>query len=567
VPSQVTRRVYKDLLSVGQASGFIRLPLEGKEKTEANPRGFGPIDSSVDSSEEVESPLTTQHTKSRSFDSETFRNLDISITPQGSRSPRMSDDGLRDETVPPVNRAKALLSMPLPGKSGSPRFTGQNPKEDLRGFLDEFEYQAEQAGLSDQEKKKELCRYVTSYSIKELWKAQSQYREGTWDEYKSAILAKYPEVEEKEKYTVAKMVDYVSDWRDKRLRSLAKFGQFDRGFDQRVAWLEDRAKISKEEKARLYWKVFHPKLREQLETRIIAGHPNLDPHEEYTMTQIRNAVRWVFGRKDKKKVYDSDTSDSGDDSEDDDSNEFTRAEEEAREKKRRSGRKTSGLSRDRDGQHKRKPEENDVLKEMFNQLNLRSEKEANERRQLQTSVLALHHRLDRQGASGANDNRVPNNPSTPQRWEGNGGYRPNNRGPDQASNRGPSPYSPMSNGNNPARYDNLNKVLNFDNQASSSNYTRGQSSAPGFSNPSRPIYCIWCGSNGHSRIYCADLRAALESGQVKKDPNSNNLLLPTGMAIPRGDSNTTLKERVSKAMSVNTQFFESYFLNAAPVQE
>jgi hypothetical protein len=555
---KATRSTYRKLLSVGRAPGFVRVPLQGKERVEANPRGFGPQEAG---SEEGESPLTTQYTESVEVD----QHISLRV---GSNTPsapgRMSDRGeapQEEEAPQQRERVQVMVQMPLPGKSGSPQFTGKKPKEELRGFLDEFEYLADEAGLDDQEKKQSVSRYVSPYAIRELWKAQPEYQgEYSWDEYKHAILAKYPEVEEKEKYTVAKMNAYVEKWRKLKIRNLEQFGEFDRGFDQRIAWLEARGKISEEEKERLYWHAFPKSLKGRLEDRIIAGHPDLDPDDEYTLDQIRGAVKWVLKRKGKRMIYESESDDS--DLEDDWEVNGRSSRYDDEEIGRHAGerKKASSLRRDSVDKIKKEPEETNALRDMIDQLNIRSEKDAAERRKVQSSLVALHQRLDRQEAEGASPiNRGSNNMPF-QRWEGQGGSRSINRYP-ESFNRS----APMFNGNNPPRFDNSNRSPGYANQMRSPN-VQVPGNPVGYHNSTRPIYCAWCGSNAHSKMYCDDLKEALAKQEVIREANSNNLLLPTGVAIPRGEQYDTLKDRVRKAMAVSAQYFESYFQNATPVQ-
>jgi hypothetical protein len=50
-------------------------------------------------------------------------------------------------------QADATAPMPQPGKSGSPKFDGINTHETLPKFIKDFEYYANKAGLSEQQKK------------------------------------------------------------------------------------------------------------------------------------------------------------------------------------------------------------------------------------------------------------------------------------------------------------------------------------------------------------------------------------------------------------------------------
>jgi hypothetical protein len=436
---------------------------------------------------------------------------------------------LGPEPTPPLEEQALLLptmatEMPKPNKPGSPFFDGTNPG-DIIGFIDEFEYHAKKANLNDGEKKKEIGRY-TKLSIREIWEAQPQFANeaGTFEQYKKDILSKYPEVDEKGKYSIAKFNSYVATWRAKRMRDLAEFGQFDRGFDLRASWIGTGERWSNGEKARLYWRAFSSAMQERLEDRIVSGNPGLDPQAEYSIDQIRKAVQWVLGRPRRRK-HDSD--DDGSDEEETPG--FTKAEETALLMKRRGKLAASKAQWQEPEDVKIKKEETSVVKDILAQLNVQAEKDAEDRREIRSSLTALQNQM----------NRRANQPQAPvkagienQRW-----------GAPSNNNFGTGNHFPIPN--------------NVGSTAQPFSLNRPQTG-----NPNRPIFCAFCGSNEHSKMYCQELNRYEKEGRVKKDPNSNYLIMPSGVPIPRGPPGATLKERVDQAMH-HVSFYESYFPNAA----
>ena len=112
------------------------------------------------------------------------------------------------ELVSGVNLQKNKMAtnnrhrMPKPGEKNAPSFDTEKPEE-LGRFFDRIEDWFNEEGITDdEEKKKKIVRYLDADSEVQ-WKALAKFASGTFDEFKSQVMASYPAAEEVMKGSVA----------------------------------------------------------------------------------------------------------------------------------------------------------------------------------------------------------------------------------------------------------------------------------------------------------------------------------------------------------------------------
>ncbi|PBK70573.1 hypothetical protein ARMSODRAFT_884721, partial [Armillaria solidipes] len=87
--------------------------------------------------------------------------------------------------------------MPRPTSRDAPKFNSDEP-ENLRRFLGQMEDLFSDYSITDDdEKKKKLVRY-TDARTEEEWQALEEYDNGTFTEFKEAVLKNYPEAADTE---------------------------------------------------------------------------------------------------------------------------------------------------------------------------------------------------------------------------------------------------------------------------------------------------------------------------------------------------------------------------------
>jgi hypothetical protein len=124
----------------------------------------------------------------------------------------------RERSVPMPTR-----KMPKPGEKNAPTFDTGKPEE-LGRFFERMEDWFVDEGIeNDLDKKKRIVRYLDPDSEVQ-WKALSKFIEGTFDEFKTQVMASYPKAEEVMKGSVAalkrkiaKLGSIAADERDELL--------------------------------------------------------------------------------------------------------------------------------------------------------------------------------------------------------------------------------------------------------------------------------------------------------------------------------------------------------------
>jgi hypothetical protein len=81
--------------------------------------------------------------------------------------------------------------MPQPGEKNAPEFDVDKPQELHRFFERMDDWYTIESIVVDAEKKRRLVRY-TDVDTEQQWKAMPEFINGTYDEFKEAILASYP---------------------------------------------------------------------------------------------------------------------------------------------------------------------------------------------------------------------------------------------------------------------------------------------------------------------------------------------------------------------------------------
>lgn len=121
-------------------------------------------------------------------------------------------------------------NMIAPGARDAPKFSSRRPEE-LRRFLRTIEDLWREAGVTnDQEKKEAVGKYADQESEEE-WKALDTYESGTtWEDFKKELMSNYPEAAAAERGTPARIRRICKETQGIRLGDLTALYAFRRSF-------------------------------------------------------------------------------------------------------------------------------------------------------------------------------------------------------------------------------------------------------------------------------------------------------------------------------------------------
>ena len=101
-----------------------------------------------------------------------------------------------------------MATLISPRDKKAPYFDGKNPKE-LLDFLAEYDLISAAANITGQDKCQGVINYVHRW-VAELWKSFATYSLDNWDNFKTEILKSYPEIKQKDDYTLGRVQDILN---------------------------------------------------------------------------------------------------------------------------------------------------------------------------------------------------------------------------------------------------------------------------------------------------------------------------------------------------------------------
>ena len=148
--------------------------------------------------------------------------------------------------------------MPGPRSRDAPRFNG---KRVIR-FLADYEYCADAAGLSPEQRILQITRYCDTKS-EEFIESLDEYSGKDWVKLKNCLLDCYPSEEEKPYYKVDDLLKFVR--KDRKLPTIEKFDEYFREFTVIAKSLEARQALSETDKHDYFWRgIKPPTFREEI---------------------------------------------------------------------------------------------------------------------------------------------------------------------------------------------------------------------------------------------------------------------------------------------------------------
>ena len=97
------------------------------------------------------------------------------------------------------DQRKGIAGMPAANAARAPLFSGKT--KDILDFFEEFEQQAESCGLTPAEKCSIIIWYLGDRKTQK-WRNAVGWKDGKWEEFKVAVLDKYPDVDKADRLTL-----------------------------------------------------------------------------------------------------------------------------------------------------------------------------------------------------------------------------------------------------------------------------------------------------------------------------------------------------------------------------
>ena len=181
-----------------------------------------------------------------------------------------------------------------PGSRDAPKFKSSHPEE-LRRFIWRMEDLWKEAGVTSDDKKKSSIGKYADVDSEEEWAAFDSFENGTWQEFKTELIANYPEAAAAERGTPARLRLICAE------TPKIKFGDMDALYKFRRSFLTEARKLQKPPAAmanRELVELFIGCLSETLASAVlqflgnrIPSKPSERTREQQEETPVETAVR------------------------------------------------------------------------------------------------------------------------------------------------------------------------------------------------------------------------------------------------------------------------------------
>ena len=184
--------------------------------------------------------------------------------------------------------------MPLSGEHIAPRFDSSKPRE-IRKFWEDIETHFERSGITDNERKPWVLRYVDS-DTRDFWESfeEASLDEKTYEEFKAKINEYYPGADGTRRHTTAELLAYIDQALSDGIRDKDEYATFARGFMPKSQYLLKKEVISKNEQSQFLLGALRPNLRARVVRRLEIVCKDLEPDVAYPVGEIDKAIQFCL---------------------------------------------------------------------------------------------------------------------------------------------------------------------------------------------------------------------------------------------------------------------------------
>jgi hypothetical protein len=183
--------------------------------------------------------------------------------------------------------------MPARGHATAPKFSPDKPRE-LRYYFKELDHLFTASTVTDEQKMKDFATRYLDFEVADLWENVAEFKTGSYEDFKKAILKLYPGSGEERKWTMADLDKLIGEQLRIGLLNLADFGTYHRSFVQITMFLIDKKRLATEEQSRTFIRGIQPALWERIKRRLEIKVPDNHPDDPYTLDQITEAAEYVL---------------------------------------------------------------------------------------------------------------------------------------------------------------------------------------------------------------------------------------------------------------------------------
>ena len=185
--------------------------------------------------------------------------------------------------------------MPARGERSAPTFDKTKPRE-LPRFFDELEYLFERTELTvDADQKRQVLRYV-DFEVEQIWKTLREYTdpEKTYDDFKNAILAHYPDASGDYVYSLSDLDLLLGERQRLGMSTTTELADYHLKFLAITSWLVDKQLLGDLEQKRYYLRGFQQPFCDVINNRLQLKFPDHHPNKPHTMQDVYEAARFII---------------------------------------------------------------------------------------------------------------------------------------------------------------------------------------------------------------------------------------------------------------------------------
>lgn len=435
-----------------------------------------------------------------------------------------------------------VTDLPIIGTKGAPKkFKGQS--SNVETLIQHMERLYAKYNVTTDKDKVQCITQYCSRKVKQFMEGLTSYNTPNWAQFVKDLKKFYEADKDSRRHKVRTLEEYVISSRaHSGIPKLASWMKYNRGFISIAGWLEQKCKITSDEKAIYFWKGIPKSFRERLEFRLLSSSPNHDLNKPFPIADVTKAAETILKRDrfDNDRLpsdsedSDSDDSDEGSDGSDEVSDNYVSTRRSKSKKSSASHKKekskpkkkvTFKIPRTLDDSDSSSSEEEKASKPASGHNTPTKDLKEKEQKESEKEFEELIKQLNSMSLKDPDYATV---------------YFKAYRIDPVIKDLVPTPNEQRRSSTPPAR----NREHNFEREPPP------HLAGPGNNGGPRTMTCFGCGKQGHSMSFCPGLRDLANKGIVKTDANGC-WAYTNGAPIIRDYFNEPLVQAIQRA--TNTQ--------------
>ena len=190
---------------------------------------------------------------------------------------------------------QGIADLPLPGTRSAPK-TFKGKHSDVESFLYFFNRLCTKHHITSDADKIESFVHYCSRTVRETLEGLRSYRDKNWDAFARDFTKYYEAERDKKRFKLADLMRYIQTTEKKKIKDLAAWMKYRRGFVRIAGWLQQRSKITINDYETYLWLGIPPRFRGMLEARLMAQKPNHDLEKPFAEDDVCKAAESLLRR-------------------------------------------------------------------------------------------------------------------------------------------------------------------------------------------------------------------------------------------------------------------------------